>query len=412
MKLVLAVGQYDPEYVDSYFGPPEWQEQAATRKVPLGDIRLQVVRTSEEFAAINPSGLGEMEKLRLRFMGKQLDSVKTRIDMLAGIKMKFNEESAALFDAVAPDYPDVHFEAQLARADALIPRAGTLRERYEKFRQRFLVPKEKVEPVFRAAMQEARQRTRRHIQLPEGENIRIECVTEKPWPASSRCQGNGQSVVQLNTDVPYTIDELLNYACHEGYPGHHVTNLLSDDRLVRKRGWREFSIVPLHTPSSLIAEGTADYALELAFPITERIAFEREVLYPLAGLDPALANSAALVFDVTKSLRYPSDARPVAARRYLDGSMERSEMLDWLKARTLVPRDELERGAQFISRYRSYIICYSVGRDLVKHHIEKHAGADREKQWQEFERLQTPPRSPSDLLKDDGLPLNVLETKN
>jgi len=87
-------------------------------------------------------------------------------------------------------------------------------------------------------------------------------------------------------------------------------------------------------------------------------------------------------------------------------------MLDWLKARTLVPRDELERGAQFISRYRSYIICYSVGRDLVKHHIEKHAGADREKQWQEFERLQTPPRSPSDLLKDDGLPLNVLETKN
>jgi len=414
VKLVLAVGQYDPEYVDSYYGPPEWQEQAAARKIALGDIRPQVVRTSEELAAINPSGLGEMEKLRLRFMSKQLDSVKTRIDMLAGVKMKFDEESAALFDAVAPDYPDAHFEAQLARSDALLPGTGTLRERYEKFRQRFLIPKDKVEPVFRTAMQEARQRTRRYIQLPEGENIRIECVTGKPWTASSRCQGNGQSVVQLNTDVPYTIDELLTLACHEGYPGHHVTVLLLDDRLVRRQGWREFSVVPLPSPLLLIMEGTADDALELAFPIAERINYERDVLYPLAGLDPALANSAAPVFDVTHSLSNPwlSEASPVAARRYLDGVMGRSEMLEWLKARTLVPQDQLELMAQFISRYRSYIICYSVGRDLVKHHIEKHAGADREKQWQEFERLQTPPRSPSDLLKDDGLPLNVLETKN
>jgi hypothetical protein len=38
-----------------------------------------------------------------------------------------------------------------------------------------------------------------------------------------------------------------------------------------------------------------------------------------------------------------------------------------------------------------------VGLDLVKRHIEKQAGADRDKQWQEFERLQTPPRPPSNL---------------
>ena len=38
VKLVLAVGQYDSEYVDSYSGPPEWQEQAAARRIPLGDL--------------------------------------------------------------------------------------------------------------------------------------------------------------------------------------------------------------------------------------------------------------------------------------------------------------------------------------------------------------------------------------
>ena len=399
VKLVLAVGHHDPEYVDSYYGPPEWQEQAAARKVPLDDIRQQVVRTSKELAAINPSGLDEMEKLRLRFMDKQLESVKTRIDMLSGVTMTFDKESAALFDAVAPDYPEAHFRARLARADALLPGEGTLRERYEKYRHRFLVPKEKVEAVFRVAVQEARKRTRRYIQLPQGENIRIEFVSGKPWTAQSRCQGNGQSVIQLNRDVPYTIDELLNLACHEGYPGHHLTVLLLDDRLVRKRGWREFSVVPLPSPLLLIMEGTADDALELAFPIAERINYEREVLYPLAGLDPALANSAAPVFYVTESLSNPwlSEASPVAARRYLDGVMGRSKVLEWLKARTLAPQDQLELMAEFISHYRSYIICYTVGLDLVKRQIEKEAGADREKQWKVFERLQTPPKPPSEL---------------
>jgi len=399
VKLVLAVGQHDAEYVDSYYGPRVWQEQAAARKAPLGEIRQQVVRIREELVAIPSSELGEMEKLRRRFLGRQLDSVKTRVDLLSGTKMKFDEESAALFDAVAPYPPDTHFEAKLARANALLPGSGTLRERYEKFRQRFLVPQEKVEAVFRAAMQEARLRTRRHIQLPEGENIRIECVTGKPWTASSRCLGNGQSLVQLNTDVAYAVDELLNLACHEGYPGHHLTILLLEDRLLRKRGWREYSVVPLHSPLLLMMEGTAVYSLALAFPIAERIAFERDVLYPLAGLDPALATSAVPVFDVTEFLSNPwlSDASPTAARRHLDGLLKRTDMLEWLKARTLVPPDQLELIAQFISHYRSYMISYTVGLDLVKRQIEKRAGADRDKQWQEFERLQTPPRPPSDL---------------
>lgn len=399
VKLVLAVGQHDAEYVDSYYGPPAWQEQAAARKLPLGEIRQQVVRARDDLAAINPSGLDEMETLRLRFLGKQLDSVKARIDVLSGVKMTFDEESAAVWDAVAPDYPDAHFKEELARVDALVPGTGTLRERFEKFRGRFIVPKEKAEAVFRAAMQEARLRTRRHIQLPEGEQIRIECVAGKPWTASSRCLGNGQSVIQLNMDTAFTIDELLYLACHEGYPGHHVTNLLLEDRLARRRGWSEFNVYPLHGPLSLISEGIAVYSMELAFPLGERIAFEREVLYPLAGLDPALVPGAAPIFDVADPMSNPwsSDASPTAARKYLDGQVRRSEMLEWLKARTLVSSDQAELIGQFVSQYRSYMISYTVGRDLVQRHMEKRAGADQEKRWRELERLQTPPKPPSDL---------------
>ena len=262
-----------------------------------------------------------------------------------------------------------------------------------------MVPKDKVEAVFRAALQEARRRTRQHLQLPEGEVIRVECVTGKPWTASSRCFGHGQSVVQLNIDSPFHIDELLYLACHEGYPGHHLSILLFEDRLVRKRGWIEFSVVPLPSPLLLIMEGTAVYSLELTFPLPERIVFEREVLYPLAGLDPALAQSAAPVFNLTDRLSNPwsADASPTAARRHLDGFITRAAMGEWLKDRTLVPPDQLELIAQFITQYRSYMITYTVGLDLVKRQIDQHAGPDRDKQWQAFERLQTPPRPPSEL---------------
>jgi hypothetical protein len=55
---------------------------------------------------------------------------------------------------------------------------------------------------------------------------------------------------------------------------------------VKDRGWTEFSIYPLFSPQSLIAEGTANFGIEVAFPGAERVAFEQRVLFP-AGLSSA-----------------------------------------------------------------------------------------------------------------------------
>ena len=38
VRLVLAVGQHDADYVDAYYGPPEWKAEAERRKLPLADI--------------------------------------------------------------------------------------------------------------------------------------------------------------------------------------------------------------------------------------------------------------------------------------------------------------------------------------------------------------------------------------
>ena len=47
----------------------------------------------------------------------------------------------------------------------------------------------------------------------------------------------------------------------------------------------EFTISPLFCPQSLLNEGAANFGIDVAFPGDERLVFERDVLYPLAGLD-------------------------------------------------------------------------------------------------------------------------------
>jgi hypothetical protein len=38
VRLVLAVGQHDADYVDAYYGPPEWRKQAEAAKIPLAEL--------------------------------------------------------------------------------------------------------------------------------------------------------------------------------------------------------------------------------------------------------------------------------------------------------------------------------------------------------------------------------------
>ncbi len=48
-----------------------------------------------------------------------------------------------------------------------------------------------------------------------------------------------------------------------------------------------------------------------------------------------------------------------------------------------------------MDQYRSYVINYNLGKDLVKQHVEASAGTgDR---WQEFVKLLSSPRLPSGL---------------
>ncbi|HEX3557279.1 MAG TPA: hypothetical protein VIA62_28970 [Thermoanaerobaculia bacterium] len=395
VKLVLAVGQHDADYVDAFYGPPEWRSEAEAHKRPLTEIRAEAETLIATISG-HPASGDDLERLRHAYLLRQLQSMVARIDFLSGKRMSFDEESKALYDAVAPTYGAAHFQQILDRLETAVPGEGTLPERVEAFRQRFVIPRDRLDAVFKAAIDECRRRTAQHVELPAGESFVVEYVTNKSWSGYNWYKGGYHSLIQVNTDLPIFVDRAVDLACHEGYPGHHVYNALLEQHLVRGRGWPEFSIYPLFSPQSLIAEGTANFGIEVAFPGVERTAFERERLYPLAGLDPATAARYAEVRDLLQQLGYAGNE---AARGYLDGKLSRQDAEAWLVRYALMSPERAAQRVRFIEQYRSYVINYNLGQDVVREYIEKRGGTagHPQQRWEEFTQLISSPRLPSGL---------------
>jgi hypothetical protein len=398
--LVLSLGQHDPDYVDAFYGPAEWKTQAEKEKKSLDVIGAEAAELSATLAKI-PNAGDEMLKLRREYLQKQISALAARVRMLNGEKLKFDDESRALYDAVAPTYrqsgsdPDSHFDQIIAQLEAKIPGKGPLWERYENWRKPFVIPKEKLDAVFQLAIKECRARTLARVALPPNESFTVEYVTNKPWGGYNWYKGNFHSVIQVNTDLPTYVDRAVDLAAHEGYPGHHVYNSLLEKNLVRDRGWVEFSVYALFSPQSLIAEGTANFGRDVAFPTkTERIKFEKEVLFPAAGIDATRANEYYAVQDLFKELDYAVNE---AARRLINGEIDEKAATQWLEKYAVMEPARAQKRVKFIQRYRSYVINYNLGEDMVRRYIVKRSGTDPEKRWSEFGKLLASPRLPSGL---------------
>ena len=396
VRLVLALGAHDKDYVDAYYGPGDIKAEAEKAGLSLDAIGKNAVALSGQLKKAAPAGADELSRLRHQYLEKQLAAMTARVRILKGQRLSFDEESRALYDAVAPTNSEAHFQQVLDRLDKRFPGEGPLVERYDAWRRAFVIPKEKLDAVFKAAIVACRAQTLKHVTLPPDESFTVEYVTNKSWSGYNWYQGNYRSLIQVNTDLPIYIDRAVDLACHEGYPGHHVYNALLEQHLVKERGWLEFTVYPLFSPQSLIAEGTANFGIEVAFPGQERKTFERTTLFPLAGLDPARATEYYEVQAMVDELSYAGNE---AARRYLDGTIDRDAAATWLERYALMPHDRAAQRVRFFDQYRSYVINYNYGKDLVRRFIESRGGtaANPEKRWQEFETLLSSPRLPSGL---------------
>lgn len=399
VKLALEIGSYDKDFIDAYYGPQDWKPETDTGE--FNDSFYQVLNQQvnsllDEMEALSVYNATEMEKLRYRYLYKQLLACKTKIFMLNGVTLSFEEEAQALYDAEVPVLNEDFFKKTIDELDKILPGKGTVSERLISFKEKFKIPEDKLKAVFDAAIKECRSRTLKNIQLPPTENFSVEYVKNKPWGAYNWYKGNFFSVIQVNTDLPIYIDRAIDLAAHEGYPGHHVYNALLEWNLYRKKEWTEFSVYVLFSPQSLIAEGTANYGIEVAFPGNERIKFEKDVLFPLAGLN---SNEADLYYRVLELLKNLSFAGNEAARNFLNGKWNEQQTIEWLIKYNLRSKESAAKYLDFIKQYRTYVINYNVGMDIVKNYIERNGATDNNpaKRWELFKNILSTPQTPGGL---------------
>ena len=399
VRLVLQVGQYDSAVVDAYFGPEEWKPNEQKAAIfPKETLVNSANDLLSKCKTLLDSKSPNLNIRRVEMLQKQLIALRTKVQMIGGKTYSFDEEAALLYDAEPPFYPLSYFDKLLDEMDQLLNGDAVLSSRYTKFMEQFIIPKNMLDSVFSVATAESRAITKQYLDLPTQENFVLEYVNDKVWSGYNYYQGDSQSLIQINTDFPIHIDRAIDLASHEGYPGHHIYMMLLDQNLVNTKGWMEYSVYPLFSPLSFISEGSANYGIDMVFPGEKRLAFERDVLFPIVGISKMKAEKFHKVQELKAKLKY---AENEIARRYLNGIIEREEAVGMIETYLLFsPKKAIQR-LNFIETNRSYVINYNLGRDQVAKHM-KLSGADPElpeKRWQIFKELLSNPYSSSTLKK-------------
>jgi hypothetical protein len=369
VQLAVAVGEHDPDSLDFYAGPLDLVAGQRRNPPPMLAIKQQVGELSARLSARTAGDAAEAA--RVRALAGDVAELKARVDLLTGTRLSFDKESR-LFFGVAPEPLDVIHLADLrAQVARIVGPGGRLVDRYAAFAARFTIPADRLAAVMEASLDECRRRTASHLALPSGERVTLELVANKPWSAYSRYMGGGLSVIQVNADFRFTVDQALQVACHEAYPGHHTRNVLMESRRPAAEQWPEHWVQLTFSRASLVSEAAALAATDVAFTPAERVRIERDRLCPLAGIAPHGVEAEIELERLVDALQI---LQADVARRYLDGELEFARAVAVLEDEALVPH--AEAAVKYMNEYRSYVTTYTTGRAAFAARLASCAGGD------------------------------------
>ncbi len=394
LRLTLEIGTHEAGYIDAYYGPPELQKAAAAAP---RDKPALLAATRDLMAQIDLAARrlpDPLARRRAAFLRAQLRAAETRLQMMQGTRFPFADEAERLFGVRPQLKPLTSYDAELAKIDALVPGTGPLAARVEAYLDKFTIPTDRLQKTFDAAIARCRGRSMAHIPMPTGESFRLEFVTGKSWSGYNYYQGGYHSLIQVNTDLPIRLSRALDLGCHEGYPGHHLLNMKLEEKLVKERGWAEFSVYPLYSPQSLIAEGSANYGIDLAFPGESKAETERDVLMPIAEIAVPADDR---YWQLLAAIKRASGARLTIAQQYLDGAIDRPTAVQLTQTYLLVSPQRAEQSVAFTDQYRSYVVNYGLGEAMVRAYVER-GKPTRDQMWQRLAKLISEPTLPADLL--------------
>jgi hypothetical protein len=370
--------QVDGE-VDGWFGP----ERLDARDEPPGPA-VNALLDDARAARDELASAGEPPAPRGPRLGRRIDELLAVLEFHAAeTPPAFREEAEALYGIRWREEDVEGLQALRDELDRVLPGRGSLRVRIAGLRRQLVVPAERRLEVFERALEACRERTLAHWDLPEGEQLEV-IPTRDVDAAWHQYHGAYRSTLRVNDLALGTIDRAIDVACHEGYPGHHAQFVLFEAAAGSGGLPLEDRLVLLRSPASAFREGAAQYAVDLAFPPSERLAFERDVLFPLAGLDPALAETLAAVRPLLARLEA---VVPHVIRAHEDGELSDQEAILRLRNEALVasPRQLFA----FAHEVRAYVAGYT----MVRQALEERLPPQSPEAWSRFARwLERPER--------------------
>lgn len=392
VRLGLSLAAHDPKAVDAWFGP-EALDVRGDKPRPLAELEAEAQVLLD---AVLSDAVAHPSERRQRLAGKLRRLVALLQVMQQPKFLTFEEEARRVYDiTLGGSLSAQDREAVKQQLEALLPGSGSIAFRVASFRSQFIVPADRRERVFQRALEECRARTVKHWKLPQNEHLQVEW-TRQVDAAWHRYEGNGRSLLQLNPLALAFIGSMIDVACHEAYPGHHAQFLVLEAEAGEQGLTVEEQLVLLRSPESVLREGAAHYGVELAFPPEERLAFERDVLFPLAGLPAERAETYVQVHRHIGELAL--SVMPIL-RQYYDGELSFNSATYELEREALISSPQAL--LRFVDELGAYVSGYTVARDHLRHWLQS-AESGREP-WEalrqllsemQLEALKPPPVSP------------------
>ncbi len=376
--LGLRLDQRIPGLVDGYFGPADLKATVDTEQPP------PVARLRDDAAALRARLPAEVaDPARRAWLDAQLVALETHAAALAGEPLPYLEHVARCFGYVPPRRPEAEFEAAAARLDELLPGDGPLAERLERWDRRFEIAIDRLPGVIDTLVARFRVRAADLFGLPEGEDLRVSIVDGQPWSGYNWYDGGLRSRVDINTDLPVRVPDLIATVAHETYPGHHLEHAWKEADLVEAHGLLEASILLINTPECLVSEGLADLGRTFAVPDEDAVdllieTFERAGL-ELAGDAAESRDAAERVVAMAPARRALSAIRGNAAiLRHADGRSH-EEVRDYLVSVGRIPPSAVEKRLEFIEHplWRTYVFVYADGEALLRRWVDAVPADDR-----------------------------------
>ena len=395
VTLALTLNLHQQGEIDSYFGP---QSLMPSQARSLQDLQTDAENLLTNVAALEVPGsitrqqglIAKLEHLVAVLHLMQAPESLTFAEEATVIyqlpmselppKTRMDEQGRVVFIERQPTALEKEQERLIDELDALLPGRGSLPFRVASLQARHMVPLDKREEVFQRALVACREATTDIWSLPADETLTIEWTRDvsSPW---HRYLGNNQSNLQIN---PLTIGfagSMLDVACHEGYPGHHVQFLLASASYAGAEMPVEEQLLLLRSPEGVLREAAADYAIRLAFTTQERLAFERDVLFPLAGLDTSELETYLQVHLLVKQLA--ATAVPIL-QEFGDQELPRNAAAVALESDSLVagPMALLD----FIDKFGAYSVGYTLAEQRLSNYIAAQTTQESE-QWAELKKI-------------------------